>query len=80
MKARIEDKKLHIVKHLQESSQCRQVSNFESFDVIDCDNPHFGLQLKEVIEITWKKSILNKEIKHHSNCICFTLLNYKTKF
>ena len=69
LKTRIEehlgkDKNSQILKHLQENSHCRQVSNFDCFDVIDRDTSHFRLQLKEAIHITWKKPILNKQIKH----------------
>ena len=45
-------------------SQCREVSNFDCFDVIDHDNSDFSLQLKEVMYINWKKPILNKQIKY----------------
>ena len=69
LKTRIEehlgkDKNSQILKHLQENSHCRQVSNFECFDVIDRDASHFRLQLKEAMYITWKKPVLNKQIKH----------------
>ena len=47
------DKNWQISKHLQENPHCRQVSNFDCFDVIDRDNSHFR-----------KKPILNKQIKH----------------
>ena len=49
---------------LKENPHCRQVSNFDCFDVINRDTSHFRLQLKEVMHITWKKPILNKQIKH----------------
>ena len=58
------DKNSQILKHLQENSHCRQVSNFDYFDTFDRDNFHFRLQLKEAMHITWKKPILNKQIKH----------------
>ena len=69
MKTRIEedlgkDKHLQILKHLQENPHCRAVSNFDCFDVIDRDNSHFRLLLKEAMHITWMKPILNKQIKH----------------
>ena len=69
LKTRIEehlgkDKNSQIFKHLQENPHCRQVSNFDCFDVIDRDTSHFRLQLKEAMYITWKKTILNKQIKH----------------
>ena len=51
------DKNPQIFKHLQENPHCRHVSNFDCFDVIDCDTSHFGLQLKEAMHITWKKPI-----------------------
>ena len=58
------DKNTQILKHLQENRHCGQVSNFDCFDVINCDTSHFRLQLKEAMRITWKKPILNKQIKH----------------
>ena len=69
LKTRIEehlgkDKNSQILKHLQENPHCREVSNFDCFDVIDRDNSHFRLLLKESMHITWKKPILNKQIKH----------------
>ena len=69
LKTRIEehlgkDKNSQILKHLQENPLCREVSNFDCFDVIDRDNSHFRLLLKESMHITWKKPILNKQIKH----------------
>ena len=45
------DKNSQIFKHFQENPHCRQVSNFDCFDVIDGDNSHFRLQLKEAIHI-----------------------------
>ena len=69
LKTRIEehlgnDNNSQILKHLQENTHCRQVSNFDRFDVIDRDTFHFRFQLKKAIHITWKKPILNKQIKH----------------
>ena len=69
LKTRIEahlgkDKNSQILKHLQENPHCRQVSNFDCFDIIDSDTSHFRLQLTEAIHITWTKPILNKQIKH----------------
>ena len=69
MKTRIEehlgkDKNSQMLKHLQENLHCREVSNFDCFDVIDRDNSHFWLLLKEAMHITWEKPILNKQIKH----------------
>ena len=69
LKTRIEedlgkDKNSQILKHLQENPHCRQVSNFDCFDAIDRDTSHFRLQLKEAVHITWKRSILNKQMKY----------------
>ena len=69
LKTRIEehlgkDKNSQILKHLQENPRYREVSNSDCFDVIDRDNSHFRLLLKEAMHITWKKPILNKQIKH----------------
>ena len=69
MKTRIEERlwkyqNLHILKPLQENSQRRQISNFDYFNGIDCDNSYFRLQLKEVMHVTWKKPILNKQTKY----------------
>ena len=58
------DENSQILKHLQENPHWREVSYFDCFDVIDRDNSHFRLLLKEVIHITWKKPILSKQIKH----------------
>ena len=69
LKTRIEehlgkDKNSQKLKHTQENPHCREVSNFDCFDVIDRDNSHFKLLFKEAMHITWKKPILNKQIKH----------------
>ena len=72
------DKNLRIPKHLQESSHCRQVSNFDCFDVIDRNNSYFRLQLKEGIKITWKKPILNKQTKHFF--LGYFILSFLTSF
>ena len=37
------DKNMQILKHLQENRHCGQVSNFDCFDVINCDTSHFRL-------------------------------------
>ena len=55
------DKNLQILKHLQENPHCREVTNFDCFNVFDRDNSHFRLQLKEAMHITWKKPILKKQ-------------------
>ena len=47
--------------NLRQNSQYRQVSKFDCFDVIDRDNSHFRLQLKEIMYITWKKPILKSD-------------------
>lgn len=52
LKTRIEEhlgkhKNQQILKYLQKNSHCRQVTNFDCFVVIDCDNSHFSFQLKE---------------------------------
>ena len=57
LKTRIEehlgkDKNSQIFKHLQEKTHCRQVSNFDCFDVINRDTSHFRLQLKEAMHMT----------------------------
>ena len=59
LKTRIEEhfgneKNSQILKHLQENPHCRQVSNFDCFDVIDHDTSHFRLQIRETMHITWK--------------------------
>ena len=56
LKTRIEedlgkDKNLQILKHLQENPHCRQVRNFDCFDVIDRDTFHFRLQVKEAMHM-----------------------------
>ena len=57
LKTRIEgnsgkDKNSKIPKPLQENPHCRQVSNFDCFDVINRVTSHFSLQLKEAMHIT----------------------------
>ena len=37
------DKNSKIIKHSQESSKWRQISNFDYFDLIDCQNSVFRL-------------------------------------
>ena len=58
------NKTSHILKHLKENRPCRQVSNFDCFGIIDHENSQFMFQLKEVMNINWKKSISSKQIKH----------------
>ena len=58
------DDNFQILKHLHENPNCRQVSNFNCSDGIDCDNSHFRLQLKEAMHVTWKQTLLNKQMKN----------------
>ena len=74
------DKNSHILRHLQENLHCRQVSDFDCFDVIDRDNFHFRLQLKEATHITWKKPILNKQNFSLYFCIGYFILSIFTSF
>ena len=61
-----------MLKYLQESTQCRQVSNFDFFDGIDCTKLRFRLKLKDAFNKTLKNQILNKEIKN----VMLTISNY----
>ena len=46
------DKNSQILKHLEEIPHCREINNFDFFDVIDRDISHFSLQLKKAMHIT----------------------------
>ena len=58
------DKKSHIYSHLQEYPQCQERVNFGCFEIIDCASSYFRLQIKEAMHINWKKTELNKQVKH----------------
>ena len=60
------DKKSHIFKHLQENPQCQSKVNLDCFEIIDHASSYFRLQVKEAMHITWKKPVLNKQVKHVS--------------
>ena len=69
LNARIEehlgkDKKSHIYSHLQENPQCQEKLNFDCFEIIDRASPYFRLQIKDAMHINWKKTELNKQVKH----------------
>ena len=49
-----------MLKYLQENPNYKQVSDFDCFNVIDCNNSHFRLHLKEAMYVNWKNPILNK--------------------
>ena len=57
-------KKSYIYSHLQENPQCQEKVNSDYFEIIDRVSSYFRLQIKEAMHINWKKSELNKQVKH----------------
>ena len=49
------DKKIHIYSHLQKNCE-----------IIDRASSYFRLQIKKAMHINWKKTELNKQVKHVS--------------
>ena len=60
------DKKSHIYLHLRENLQYQEKVNCDCFEIIDGASSYFRLQIKEAMHIDWKKSELNKQVKHVS--------------
>ena len=56
------DTKSHILQHLNENPNCRDLSDDSSFILIDHASSSFRLKLKEALHITWLKPVLNRRI------------------
>ena len=56
------DTKSHILHHLNENPNCRDLSDDSSFILIDHPSSSFKLKLKEALHITWLKPVLNRRI------------------
>ena len=54
----------HVKTRTEEHLEKDKISQILKHDVIDRGTSHFRLQLKEAMDITWKKPILNKQTKH----------------
>ena len=60
------DTKSHILQHLNENPNCRDLCDDSSFIIIDHASTSFRLKLKEALHITWLKPVLNKQKNHVS--------------
>ena len=60
------DTKCHILQHLNENPNCRDLCNDCCFIIIDHALSSFRLKLKETLHITWLKPVLNKQKNHVS--------------
>ena len=60
------DKKSHILQHLNENPNCRDLCDDSCFTIIDHASSSFRLKLKEALHITWLKPVLNKQKNHVS--------------
>ena len=64
------DKNSHIFKHLENSSLCKELANFNSFSILDTASSKFQLRIKEGMYIHWLKPVLNKQV----NCFKTSLI------
>ena len=76
------DTKSHIIQHLNEYSNCRDLCDDSCFIIIDHASSSFRLKLKEVLHITWLKPELNKQKDHVSitisvKCRYFRLQHFR---
>ena len=60
------DTKSHILQHLNENPNWRDLCDDSYFIIIDHASASFRLKLKEVLRITWLKPVLNKQKNHVS--------------
>ena len=60
------DTKSHILQHLNEYSNCKDLCDDSCFIIIDHASSSFRLKLKEALHITWLKPVLNKQKNHVS--------------
>ena len=67
------DSKSHIFKHLDTNRKCKKLCNAECFQIIDSATSSYRLKLKEAMYVTWKKPLLNKQVKHVSISITIYL-------
>ena len=59
----VTDKQSHIYKHLNSSSNCKQLCNEDCFSILDHGKTKYQLRIKEGIHIGWSKPELNKQVK-----------------
>ena len=60
------DTKSHILEHLNENPNCRDLCDDSCFITIVHASSSFRLKLKEALHITWLKPVLNKQKNHVS--------------
>ena len=60
------DTKSHIIQHLNEYSNCKDLCDDSCFIIIDHASSSFRLKLKEALHIIWLKPVLNKQKNHVS--------------
>ena len=60
------DTKSHILQHLNENPNCRDLCDESCFIIIDHASSSFRLKLKEALHIIWLKPVLNKQKNHVS--------------
>ena len=58
------DSNSHVYKHINNSPDCRNLSNEDCFSILDHGETEWQLKIKEGLHITWKKQNLNKQIQH----------------
>ena len=56
-----------------------RTGNFNCFETIDRSSFHFGLQIKEVMYMTWKKTAVNEHIKQAAATI-FDKIHFRSLF
>ena len=69
------DTKSHILQHLNENPNCRDLCDDSCFIIIDHASSSFRLKLKEVLHITWLKPLLNKQ-KNNVSIIISDISDY----
>ena len=60
------DTKSHILQHLNENPNCKDLCDDSCFIIIDFASSYFRLKLKEALHITWLKPVLNRHKNHVS--------------
>ena len=60
------DTRSHILQHLNENLNCRDLCDDSCIIIIDHTSSSFRLKLKEALHITWLKPVLNKQKNHVS--------------
>ena len=65
------DRTSHILKHLQNSEDCRTLCPNDCFSILDHASTTFELKIKEAIHIQWKKPTLNHQHVFTEALCCF---------